>query len=108
MPGSVHTAMAGLRAWLGKSGLRAAHLRTARRTKGAPSGFLCLPDDIDFQIMLEELHYPPISHFCAVSLQKRSLQKRALKRERAFLSAAKEVTAHVELYQGHKTDVPQH
>jgi hypothetical protein len=58
-----------IRAWLAKSPLSTLRLGSAERARGAPSGFLCLPEDIEFQIMLGELHYPPIRSKSATSLQ---------------------------------------
>jgi len=69
---------AGIRSWLGRSSLGRVRLRAARRPMGAISAFLCLPDDIEFQIILGELHYPPIRHLRATSLQKRSLKHRSV------------------------------
>jgi hypothetical protein len=58
-----------IRAWLAKSPLSTLRLGSAERARGAPSGFLCLPEDIEFQILLGELHYPPIRSTSATSLQ---------------------------------------
>jgi hypothetical protein len=48
--------LASLRAWrVGRLFVRVSESRMR-----APARFLCLTDDIEFQIALRELHYPPI------------------------------------------------